>query len=316
MKSRTTSAGKKQGAGRRHITGEYILTCDSPVDLDAEHLDRLGVSYIRFHFSIDGEEFLDDLGQTVSFEEFYKRQTEGADIRTSQANRVDYTEFFEPFLKAGRDVLHISFSSGLSGSCDSAAFAAEALLERYPERKIFVVDSRGASGGYGLLVDTAAGKKAEGLEIEELRDWLEENRLRLQHWFFSSDLSFYIKGGRISRAAGTVASALGICPLLHMDEPGHLVPVDKLHTKKKTMKNIVKIMRERAEGGTDYNGKCFITYSVCEEDAKEIAAAVKADFPNLNGDVLLHSIGTSVGAHTGPGTVALFYWGSDRSTEQ
>lgn len=306
----------RRAADRRLLTSEYILTCDSTVDISPAHLKELGVSFIKFHFTVDGKEYLDDLGETLTFDEFYKLQAGGADIRTSQANRIDYTDFFEPFLKEGKDILHISFSSGLSGSFNSATFAAQDVMERYPERKVFVVDSRAASGGYGLLVDTVARKKAEGLEIEALCDWTEENRLRLQHWFFSSDLSFYIKGGRISKAAGTVASALGICPLMHMDEPGHLVPVDKLHTKKKTMKNIVKMMEERAEGGTEYNQKCYITHSACPEDAGEIAAAIKAKFPHIEGDVLINSIGTSVGSHTGPGTVALFFWGSDRSAEQ
>lgn len=296
---------------------EYILTCDSPVDLSPERLRELGVSYIRFHYSVDGTECLDDLGQTVTFPEFYQKQAMGADIRTSQANRTDYTEFFEAFLKEGKDILHISFSSGLSGSFDSACFAAQDLSEKYPERKVFVVDSRGACAGYGLLVDTAAEKKnAEGLSIEELRDWTEKNRLRVQHWYCSCDLSYYIKGGRISKTAGTVASALGICPLMNMDEPGHLVPVDKLHTKKKTMKNIVKMMLEHAEGGADYSGKCFIRHSNCREDAEAVAAAVTEAFPHINGGVDIDYIGISIGSHTGPGTIALFFWGDDRAKAQ
>lgn len=294
---------------------EYVLTCDTPVDLTPEHLQELDVSFIRFHYSVNGTDYLDDLGKTIPFSKLYEKLRNGDDIRTSQANRADYEEFFEPFLKEGKDILHISFSSGLSGSYNSACMAIEELKERYPDRKIFAVDSRAASSGFGLFVDTVAHKKLDGMKIEDLRDWAETNRLRLQHWFLSSDLSFYIKGGRISKTAGTVASTLGICPLMHMDEPGHLVPVDKLHTKKKTMRNIVKKMIELAEGGTGYTGKCFISHSDCLEDAEAVAASVRENFPNIDGDVLINYIGTSVGTHSGPGTVALFFWGSDRSKE-
>lgn len=291
---------------------EYIMSCDATVDITREHLAELGVPFIKFHFSVDGTEYLDDLGETVPFPAFYEKLAAGADVHTSQANQADYIEFFEPFLQEGKDVLHIAFSSGLSGSFGSACSAAEELRERYPERKIFVVDSLAASSGYGLFIDTLAQKKNGGMEIESLRDWAEENRLRLQHWFFSTDLSFYIKGGRISRTAGAVASTLGICPLLHMDAEGHLVPVDKLHTKKKTMKNIVAKMLELADNGTEYSEKCYISHSNCPEDAAVVAAAVEANFPKINGKVLINYIGTSVGSHAGPGTVALFFWGGDR----
>lgn len=291
---------------------EYVLTCDTPVDISQEHLDRLGVSYIRFHYTIDGTDYADDIGKTIPYPEFYAKLVGGADIRTSQANRVEYAEFFEPFVKDGKDVLHISFSSALSGSYNNACAAADELMEAYPGRKILVVDSLAASSGFGLFVDALGEKKAEGMEMEALRDWAVENRLRVQHWFLSCDLSFYIKGGRISRTAGAVASTLGICPLMHMDELGRLIPVDKLHTKKKTMKNIVNKMIELADGGTAYNGKCFMSHANCIEDANAVADAVRANFPNLNGDILINYIGTSIGSHTGPGTVALFFWGGDR----
>ena len=294
---------------------EYVLTCDAPVDITPEHLEALGVSNICFHYSINGTEYSDDLGKTIPFPEFYEKLAGGADIRTSQANRTDYEEFFEPYLKDGKDILHISFSSGLSGSYNSACFAADDLKTRYPDRKIYIVDSRSASSGFGLLVDGAAHQKLAGMDIDSLRDWTTENRMRAQHWFLSCDLSFYIKGGRISKTAGTVASTLGICPLMHMDEPGHLVPVDKLHTKKKTMKNILNKMVELADGGTEYSGKCFISHSNCPEDAAALAAAVEEKFPNLDGKVLINYIGTSVGTHTGPGTTALFFWGGDRAKE-
>lgn len=292
---------------------EYILTCDSPADISAEHLQRLGVVYLPFHFFIDGVDHADDLGRTVTYPEFYTKIASDADVHTSQPGRGEFTDFFEPFLKAGKDVLHISFSSGLSGAHQNAFGAAEEMMEAYPGRKVLVVDSLAASSGFGLLVDAAAEKKAEGMDMDTLAKWVEENRLRVQHWFFSCDLSYYVKGGRISKTAGAIASTFGICPLMHMDELGKLVPVDKLHTKKKTMKNIVNKMLELADGGSDYSGKCFLSHAGCKEDGEAIVAAVKENFPHINGDVLVNYIGTTVGSHTGPGTVALFFWGDDRA---
>ena len=181
---------------------EYILSCCSPADLSKEHFERIGVHYVCFHYALDGVEYPDDLGQTIPFDEFYRRMSEGADTRTAQVNVSEYVDFFSPFLEEGKDVVHVCLSSGISGTINSARNAALILKERYPERTVYVVDSLGASSGYGLLMDTAAAKRDEGLSAEELADWIEANRLRLHHWFFSSDLTFFVKGGRISKTAG------------------------------------------------------------------------------------------------------------------
>ncbi|MBR2640000.1 MAG: DegV family protein, partial [Oscillospiraceae bacterium] len=211
-----------------------------------------------------------------------------------------------------KDVLHITLSSGISGSYNSAANAAKIAKERYPERKVFVVDSLGASSGYGLFMDKLADLRDGGMEIEELKNWAEENKLNLHHWFFSSDLKFFIKGGRVSKTAGTVGTILGICPLLNMDNEGHLIARSKIRSKKKVIQEIVKRMEENAEGGLSYSGKCYICQSACVDDAKEVAKLVEERFPNLDGKVLINYIGTTIGSHTGPGTVALFFWGKKR----
>ncbi len=290
----------------------YILSCCSTADLSKEHFESRNINYICFHYKLNGIDYPDDLGQTVPFEEFYKRMDSGEDTQTSQINVTEYLEYFEKFLSEGKDVLHITLSSGISGSYNSAANAAKIAKERYPERKIFVVDSLGASSGYGLFMDKLADLRDEGMEIEDLKNWAEENKLNLHHWFFSSDLKFFIKGGRVSKTSGTIGTILGICPLLNMDNEGHLIPRSKIRSKKKVIQEIVKRMEENAEGGLSYSGKCYICQSACVDDAKEVAKLVEERFPNLDGKVLINYIGTTIGSHTGPGTVALFFWGKKR----
>lgn len=175
-----------------------------------------------------------------------------------------------------------------------------------------MVDSLGASSGYGLLMDRAADKRDEGMSAEELAKWIEENRLKVHHWFFSTDLSFYVKGGRISKTAAFFGGMLDICPLLNMDNLGRLIPRYKIRTKKKVIKAIADKMEECARDGLDYDGKCYISNSACIEDARQVADLVEARFPKLNGKVEINNIGTTIGSHTGPGTVALFFWGSER----
>ena len=290
----------------------YIISCCSTADLSKEHFDERGIHYVCFHYAIDGVEYPDDLGQSIPFDEFYERMTKGAETRTAQVNVAEYVEFFTPFLEDGKDIVHVSLSSGISGTINAAKNAAAILRERYPERKIYVIDSLGASSGYGLLMDTAATKRDEGMSVDELAKWIESNRLKLHHWFFSTDLTFFVKGGRISKTAAVFGGLLEICPLMNMDNLGRLIPRFKIRTKKKVINEIVKKMEENADGGLDYNGKCYISMSACYNDARAVADLVEQRFPNLNGKVAINNIGTTIGSHTGPGTVALFFWGKER----
>ena len=291
---------------------DYIISCCSTADLSKEHFENRDIKYIYFHYQLDGENYPDDLGQSIAFEDFYRMMPEGADTKTSQINVAEFIDYFTPFLKEGKDILHVSLSSGLSGSVNSARTAAEMLSEEYPDRKIYVVDSLGASSGYGLIMETLADMRDEGKSLDELHDWIEANKIRLHHWFFSTDLTFYVKGGRVSKASGFFGTMLNICPLLNMDNLGRLIPREKIRTKKKVIKTIVDRMEECADDGLDYSGKCFISQSACVEDAKAVAALVEERFPKLNGKVEINYIGTTIGSHTGPGTVALFFWGKER----
>jgi DegV family protein with EDD domain len=261
---------------------------------------------------MEGKVYPDDLGKSITFKEFYDRINAGSMPVTSMVNVDEFTKFFEPLLSAGMDVLHIEMSSGISGTFNCALIAREELLHKYPDRKIYLVDSLGASAGFGLLVDTAWEMKEKGASIDDLYHWLEENKLNLHHWFFSTDLKHYKRGGRISATSAAFGTLLNICPLMNMDDQGHLVPRAKIRGKKHVIQEIVSKMREHAADGTGYSGKCFLTHSSCLEDAQQVAGLIEAEFRKLTGKVSISSIGTVIGAHTGPGTVALFFWGDKR----
>lgn len=291
---------------------DFILSCCSTADMPKSFFEERNVAYVCFHFNMDGKDYPDDLGESMPFPEFYKRIEEGAQPTTSQVNVDEFTNFFEPFLKEGKDILHVSLSSGLSGSFNSASIAARDLMEKYPERTIKVVDSLGASSGFGVLMTYLADLRDEGKSLTEVYDWAKKNKLRVHHWFFSTDLTSYKRGGRISATSAMVGTLLGICPLLNMDNEGHLIPRKKIRTKKKVIEELVNMMKEHVEDGPDYKGYCYISNSACEEDAEKVRDLVEAYCPNLKGKVLINSIGTVIGSHTGPGTVALFFLGDER----
>lgn len=291
---------------------EYILSCCSTADLSKEHFNKRGISYICFHYELDGVQYMDDLGETMPSSQFYAAMAAGADTKTSQINVDEFITYFEPFLKEGKDIVHLTLSSGISGVINSAMVAKETLEEQYPGRTIYVLDSLAASSGYGLLMDKLADLKDAGKTASEVHDWAKANLLRLNHWFFSTDLTFYIKGGRISKTSGFIGGMLNICPLLNVNHLGKLIPRYKIRTKRKVIQAVVDKMEECIAEGTDYTGKCYISQSACYEDARAVADLIEERFPHLEGSVLINNIGTTIGSHTGPGTVAVFFWGKER----
>jgi DegV family protein with EDD domain len=291
---------------------DYVLSCCSTADMPLDYFLKRNIPFALFHFNIDAKEYPDDLGQAMSFEEFYRRIAAGALPTTSQVNVAQFVDFFEKYLAEGKDILHISLSSGLSGTYNSAILAREQLLQKYPDRKLFIADSLGASCGYGLLVDMAADLHDDGRTIEDLLAWVEANKLNIHHWFFSTDLTHYKRGGRISATSAMVGGLLNICPLMNMNNEGKLIPQEKIRGKGHVINAIIKKMEEHAQNGLDYSGKCFISNSACYDDARKVADLVEEKFPHLSGKVMINSIGTVIGSHTGPGTVALFFLGDER----
>ena len=285
---------------------DYVLCCESTADLSEEKFRQIGVEYVCFHYYLDDKDLPDDLGKSMAFPDFYQAMVDGADTRTAAVGTGDYVAFWRPFLEQGKDILHCSLSSGISCSYESACIAAEQLRAEFPERSIYVVDSLNASSGFGLLMQKLSELRASGLSVSELYEWVQANKLSIRARFFSTDLTFYIKGGRVSPVSGFVGNLLGICPLLDVDEKGALVPREKVRSKKKVIKRIVECMLDDVKDGRDYSGKVFISQSACMEDAEAVAALVKEQLPKVQ-SVEIFWIGTTIGSHTGPGTVALFY---------
>lgn len=293
---------------------DFVLSCESTADISAEKFAEIDVEYICFHYYLNDVDHPDDLGKSMSFPDFYQAMVDGADTRTAAVGTGDYTEFFRKFLEQGRDILHCCLSSGISSTYESACIAAEDLRKEFPGRRIYIVDTLTASAGFGLVMQIVSDKRKEGMGIDELHEWIEANKLRFAARFFSTDLTFFIKGGRVTPTAGFVGNLLGICPLLYIDQAGKLIPGEKVRSKKKVTKRIVERMIEECVDGENYSGKVFISHSACEEDAKAVAALIQERCPNVQTPEIFW-IGTTIGSHTGPGTVALFYECAESRTE-
>ncbi len=295
-----------------NLMANFTLTCCSTADRSKAFFDAREIPYACFHWQESGVDHLDDLYQSVSPSEFYAAIKDGATPTTSQPSVGEFAELWEPIVAAGSDVLHISLSSGLSGEFSAAEVAARQVMADHPDRRVLVVDSLGASSGYGMLVEYVADLRDSGASLDAAYEWAQGHRLNVHHWFFSTDLTSYVRGGRVSRVSGFVGSALKICPVLNMNDAGKLIPRDKIRTKAKAAKDMLARMEEHAEGGHAYSGKCMLSMSACREDAEHVRALVEEAFPALAGKVEINDIGTVIGSHTGPGTVALFFMGDER----
>ena len=288
---------------------DYVIITDSSADLSAEMVKELGVEVLPLAFNMGNATYRNwPDNREMDPGKFYKMLREGALATTSAVNVSDYTDCIESHLQAGRDVLVLAFSSGLSATCHSAQIAAQELSEHHPDRKIYVVDTLCASLGQGLLVWYAARMKNEGKDIDQVRDWAEENKLRLCHWFTVDDLHFLKRGGRISPATAVLGTMLSIKPVMHVDDEGHLIKVGTARGRSAALKALVDHMAQTAE---DPAGQTvFISHGDCLADAEKVAAEVKARFGVQ--DVVINYVGPVIGAHSGPGTLALFFLGSKR----
>ncbi len=289
----------------------YIISCCTTTDMTKEHYETFNEKYIGFHYMVDGKSYTDDMGETMTMKEFYGHLRRGADTSTSQVSVGEYEDYFRKLLSTGQDVLHVTLSSGISSTYQSATAAAETISAEFPDRKIFVVDSLCASSGSGLFVDLLAGKRDAGEPIEAVYQWALDHRQEVSHWFCSTDLTYYIKGGRVSKVGGVIGGVFQICPLLNVNPEGKLVPIAKIRTKKKVLTALVDKMEKHAQGGLDYDGPCYISNSDCFEDAESVKNQILARFPKVK-EVQIFDIGTTIGCHTGTGTVALFFLGDYR----
>lgn len=291
----------------------FKIITDSTTDLEQRLVDDLGVEVIPMNFIIGSDSFLDYPDERdISSHDFYRRIAAGEASSTNQIGIVTFTETFEPYLKAGTDVLYIAFSSGLSGTYNNAELTAKELRQKYPERKIYIVDSLAASMGEGLLVWYAVQMQRAGSSIDDVKMWLEQNRCRMHHWFTVDDLNHLRRGGRISGTSALVGSMLGIKPVLHFDNAGHIILVDKIRGRRPSLDDLVKHMERSAENPAEQ--MIFISHSDSLESAQYVEEQVRQKFGVTRTEI--GSIGPVIGAHTGTGTVALFYLGEDRESKE
>lgn len=290
----------------------FILSCESTVDYAYDVVCARDIPVLFYTYTVDGAEYVDDMGRdTEALPRFYQMLADGKMPSTAQINEYRYLEFFEPLVQQG-DLLHIAFGSGMTGSVWGAERAAQTLREKYPDRKIVIVDSLCSSSGYGMLVDMAADMRDGGSSIEQVESWLLENRTKVHHQFFSTDLKYFRRSGRMSGPAAMLGAVLSICPIMRLDDGGHIIAYDKVRGKKNAVSYTVRAMEEHAQGGTDYCGKCVISHSNCPADAEALRMAVEEKFPKLKGKIQIWNIGTIIASHCGPGTVAVFFMGDDR----
>lgn len=287
----------------------FCITTDSMSDLPEAYLSEHNIEVISLTYTIDGETY--NRGNGLPYKEFYDRMRKGSAPTSSQFNPEDAEAVFANLLeKYDQDILHISISTGLSGSFSSACTAAEALMKKHPDRKILVLDSLGASLGEGLQCALAVDMRAEGLGAEETLNRLEQLRLHVCHLLTVEDIIYLYRGGRVSRTAAILGGVLDIKPLIHVDDEGRLIPTGKVRGRKRSLLALVDGMEKQMGGYKDQNKKIYITHGDSEEDAKFLADQIKARFGFES--FVINILGTTIGAHTGPGLIALFFLGEYR----
>lgn len=288
---------------------EYVIFTDSSADLDSAMLEELEVDIQPLTFNLDGK-FYENWpdGREYGFDEFYNALRGGGSSSTSQVNINQFTDAFRKYLEQGKDILYLGFSSGLSGTVNSGRLAGEELVKEFPDAKIIVVDTLCASLGQGLLVWHAVQKKREGKTIEQVAQWVEENKLHLAHWFTVDDLNFLKRGGRISGAAAMFGTMLSIKPVMHVDNAGHLIPVEKVRGRRQSLMALADHMEKTAIKPEEQF--VFISHGGCRDEAEFLAQEVKTRFGVKN--VYINYVGPVIGSHSGPGTMALFFLATER----
>lgn len=286
----------------------YVITSDSTVDLGTQRMDELNVRFATLSYFYQNAEYPDDM-QDASAMRIYNAMRGGVVITTSQPNPEQFIDQWSEFLDEGKDILYIGFSSGLSGTINSALIAKEQLNAKYPERTIHVVDSLCASGGEGMLLQHVLVKQAQGASLEECHRFAEDLKLRVNHWYTVSELSYLKRGGRVSAAAALFADILGIKPVMNMDDTGHLIPREKVKGRRSAIKRMFEHLTELADEKD--NPFFHITHADCMDDALYLKKMLNERFPNI--PVGISMVGAVIGSHCGPGTLALFFIGKPRT---
>lgn len=287
---------------------DFVIVTDNNADLPDTYYLEEGIGCVSLTYTLEGKTYHRD--NSLPTKEFYDRVRAGALPTTAQTNPEDVSKVIRPYLEAGKDILYIAFSSALSGSCNSARLAAEQAMEDYPHARIFVVDSLAASLGQGYIVSMAVALKKEGKTIEETYRLVEENKLHVAHVFTVDDLNHLHRGGRVSKASALLGTMIKVKPLLCVNDEGRLIPVGKARGRKKSLHALVDMMEERMGSYRDKNKQIFISHADCREDADKLSLLIKERFGFES--FLIHDVGPTIGSHSGPGTLALFFMAEKR----
>ena len=285
----------------------FTLSCESTTDLTLQHWSKRNVPVLPYTYSVDGVEFADDMREGNGLAIFYNQLNSNKRPMTSLINVEKYTEFFRPLLEKG-DLLHVAFGSGLSHSCANAIFAAEELKKEFPDRKIYVVDSLAACVGYGILVDVMADLRDEGKNIDELFDWANDNKLKVHHHFFSTTLTYFRRSGRLSGPAALIGNVLKICPIVRLNAECKMIAYTKVMGESKALGKMLADIEGLVEDGHDYSGRMWLAHSDYISMAMKAVEELKKSYPKA--DIRVFDIGPVVGAHCGPGTLSMYFWGA------
>lgn len=295
------------------MSQRFILSCESTVDLPYNYIAGRNIPVLFYSYTVDDTAYVDDMQKDPqSLERFYALLDAGKLPSTSQLNMAVYEEFFDVLLQQG-DVLHIAFGSGMTQSVRNARLAAETMREKYPDRRLVVVDSLCSCSGYGMLVDSAADRRDAGCSLDEVESWVLQNRQKIHHQFFATNMKYFHRSGRVSGPVAMMGTLLNICPIMRLNDEGRIIAYRKARGKRRALQTTVEVMQQHAQNGADYDDKCYIAHSHAPEDAAALKEAVEAAFPKLKGRVQVFEIGTIIVSHCGPGTVAVFFMGDDRA---
>ena len=291
------------------MMNQFALFTDSSCDLPLHLAEEMQLTVLPLTLHMDGSDYKNYLDERdITYPDFYAALPKAQSVKTSATNTQAFIEAMEPVLDAGQDILYIGFSSALSGTCNAGFQAAAELREKYPDRKIYCVDSLCASMGEGLLVTLADQKRRTGASIEEVRDYVEDTKLHVCHWFTVDDLNHLKRGGRVSATAAFLGTMLDIKPIMHVDNAGRLIPVDKQRGRKASVRRLADEMQRLAINPAEQ--KVYISHGGCEEDAKTLANIIRERMGTT--DITIGYVGPVIGAHSGPGTLALFFLGTER----
>ena len=294
------------------MDNKYVIFTDANSEMTAEMVAEMGVEVQPMRFTLNDKEYYNwPDGREMSTAEFYKQLRAGAKTATTQTNTIEFVERFRPFLQEGKDLMYIGFTSGLSGTFHAAEIAAEELMEEFPDRKVMIVDTLSASVGMIMLVKRASEMRAAGEPMEKAAKWIEDNRLNVVHWFTVDDLQFLKRGGRLSGAAALVGTMLSVKPILHVDEEGKLVVVDKVRGRKSSITRLVDEMEKKIIDSE--NQTIYIAHADCIDDAQLLADEIKKRTKIK--DIVINFVGPVIGGHSGPNTLALIFFGKNRAVD-